>query len=189
MIPPILFESGTDSGAATADLQAVLTTSFLLLVLLEIIYLVTQKAPTRAMLLVMSTLVVVLRLQCTVRPLGQAHFRLSAKDHSVQLSSLGPVGILPPIQLSDSEDEMASRKKKKRNLTLGGALAQLSAARTKGDRVKYSLLKKQIAQEEAHQKKQDNRKQAQEEQRLAHQREQEDKKLEHQMELDAQKLA
>jgi hypothetical protein len=50
---------------------------------------------------------------------------------------------------------MASRKKKKHNLTLGDALAKLSAARTKGDWVKYNLIEKQIVQEE---------------QKLAHQR-------------------
>jgi len=34
-----------------------------------------------------------------------------------------------------------------RSLTLGDALAELSAAQAKGDRIKYGLMEKQIVQE------------------------------------------
>jgi hypothetical protein len=103
-----------------------------------------------------------------------------------------------PIQLSDLEDEMPSCKKKKRNLTLGDAIVELSTARAKGDALKYGLLEKQLAQEEmrlAYQKGQEEMRLAyqkeQEEMRLAHQGEQEDKKLaqeEKRLELDRRRI-
>jgi len=58
----------------------------------------------------------------TVLGSGSLHKRPSSAAIKPSVHRVIP----PPIQLSDSEDETPSRKKKRSNLTLGDALAELS---------------------------------------------------------------